>query len=69
MSWLVLPIYQFVDYNVVSRISDILLENEVGNHIKPNYIITLTEIQKSKEGRGSKEAWKSGCLPGVKKSW
>ena len=37
------------------------------NHIQPNYIITLTEIKKAKEGRGSKEAWKSGRLSEVKK--
>ena len=63
MSWLVLPICEFV----VSNKSDFLLEHEVENHIKPNYIIALTEIRKPKEGRGSKEGWKSGCVPEVKK--
>ena len=64
MSWLVLPIYMFV----VSKKSDFLLEHEVENHIRPNYIITITEIKKTKGGGGgSKEDGKSSCLPEVKK--
>ena len=46
MSWLVLPICEFV----VSKKSDFLHEHDVENHIKPNYIITLTEIKKTKGG-------------------
>ena len=46
ISWLVLPIYQFV----VSKESDFLFEHEVENPIKPNYIIILTEIKKTKGG-------------------
>ena len=46
MSWLVLPIYEFV----VSKNSDFLLEHEVENLIKPNYMITLTEIKKINGG-------------------
>ena len=42
MSWRVLPIYKFV----VSDKSDSLLEHDVENHIKPNYITILTEKKK-----------------------
>ena len=62
MYLLVFPIYEFV----VSTKSDFLLEHEVENHIKPNYIVTLTEIKKPQEGRGPKEGWKSGRLTEVK---
>ena len=39
-------IYEFV----VSKKSDFLFEHEVENHIKPNYIITITKIKKTKGG-------------------
>ena len=52
MSWLILPIYEFV----LSKKSDFLLEQEVENHIQPNYIITLTEIKKAKGGERFKRS-------------
>ena len=63
MSWLVLSIYAFE----VSKKSDFLLEHGVENHVKPNYIITLKEIKKTKGGERLKKTRKANFLPEVTK--
>ena len=52
MPWMVLPIYEFV----VSKKSDFLFEYKGKSHIKPNYIIPLTEIKKTKGGERLKRS-------------
>ena len=54
ISWLVLSIFEFV----VSTKLGFRLEYEVENHMRPNYIITLTEIKKTKGGERFKRSLK-----------
>ena len=52
-----LPFIEYICEFVVSKKLDFLLESEMENFIKPNSIMTITEIKKTKGGNRLIKDW------------